>query len=370
VLDAFAAVDANAEIEVWWQSSLENGELEALRSAVGTLGYLGRSESVCSARLLGVEATSALNALPVDQAIDFTDEHGLISLLCPAGEGALDSLSISIGELRRGRMSQPPQTRFVDYAVEDASSPSLDGSQPARPTLACFRLNGGSRPALQEAVILSTVLRGALQSNLDKHRAGAKSPVFSGHSDDGPRRDQHRHAHYLALPGPDGRRIDHLIVWAPDGFGEEEVASLATVRELRMRDLDEPLRVALTALGDDQLMSLPTLLGPSDRWRSLTPFALPRHPKRRNGTIVEGVDDQIRRELSFRDPRRSELLTEVTWASSGKWMRFRRTRPGVSQLRASRVVGAELRFTEPVTGPIVLGALSHFGLGVFVPVSE
>jgi CRISPR-associated protein Csb2 len=369
MLDAFAAVDPAVEMEVWWQSSLDDVELKALRSAVMALGYLGRSESVCSARILDSEAPRAANAFPVAQLNDLTNSHTLVSLLCPTGDGAFDSLATSVGELRQRRMSQPPQTRLVDYALEDGSPLSAGTPQPARPTLACFRLSGGSRPGLSEAVTVNTLMRSALQRKFDKHRTGERSPVFSGHADSGHRQDQHQHAHYLALPGADGRRIDHLVVWAPEGFGEAEVASLATLRELRMRNLPSPLRVALTTLGDDRRVQLESLLGPSDRWQSLTPFALPRHPKRRNGITVDGPEDQIRRELNFRDPHKAELLTAVSWIRSDKWTRFRRTRSGVSRLQAAQVVGAELHFAEPVRGPIAIGALSHFGLGVFVRAS-
>lgn len=31
------------------------------------------------------------------------------------------------------------------------------------------------------------------------------------------------------------------------------------------------------------------------------------------------------------------------------------------------VAGLTLEFTEPVEGPVLLGQLSHFGFGVFVP---
>jgi CRISPR-associated protein Csb2 len=367
VLDAFAALDRDTELEVWWQASLAETERTAFGAAVSALGYLGRSESVCSARMLEGDVADEFDAIPAEQSEDLADGQELVSLLCADGNDPLGALATSIGELRRGRTLQPPRTRFVDYAVRETGPPARPAPRVERPTLACFRVSGGSRPGLHEAVTACTVLRGAVQSKHDKDRTGKKSPVFGGHADGGPRRDQHRHAHFMALPGLDGRRIDRLVVWAPEGFGEDEVGSLAAVRKLWMRDLADPLRLALTTLGEDQCIDLPQLLGPSDRWRSLTPFALPRHTKRRSGRIVDGPEDQIRRELTFRDPHKAELLTRVVPIPSGNWVQFRRTRPRVSRLEAPRVVGAELHFAEPVRGPIALGALSHFGLGLFTP---
>ena len=43
------------------------------------------------------------------------------------------------------------------------------------------------------------------------------------------------------------------------------------------------------------------------------------------------------------------------------------TRPGVSRLEAPHAVGVELALPEPVRGPLALGALCHFGLGLFLP---
>lgn len=369
VLDAFAALDRDTELEVWWQASLAETERTALGAAVSALGYLGRSESVCSVRVLEGDAVGGFDAVPAEQSEGLADEQELVPLLCADGNDPLDALATSIGQLRRERMLQPPRTRFVNYAVREADPPVRTPTPVESPTLACFRVIGGSRPGLHDAVTVCAVLRGAAQSKHGKDRTGKKSPVFSGHAQDGPRRDQHRHAHYLALPDDDGRRIDRLVVWAPEGFGEEEVASLAALRELYLRGHAEPLRLALTTLGDAERIVLAQVLGPSNRWRSLTPFALPRHTKRRGGRIVDGPEDQIRRELAFRDTHMAELLTRVVPIRSGEWARFRRTRPGVSRLEAQRVLGAELHFSEPVRGPIALGALSHFGLGLFVPVT-
>jgi CRISPR-associated protein Csb2 len=50
------------------------------------------------------------------------------------------------------------------------------------------------------------------------------------------------------------------------------------------------------------------------------------------------------------------------WASE-----FRRHRMN-ERLRQSRPgLGLRLEFPEPVSGPLLLGQLSHFGYGIFVP---
>ena len=59
-----------------------------------------------------------------------------------------------------------------------------------------------------------------------------------------------------------------------------------------MRGLPEALPLALVALGDTDTLDLTELLGPARRWRTRTPFGLTRHPKRRGGKTVDGLEDQ------------------------------------------------------------------------------
>jgi CRISPR-associated protein Csb2 len=369
VIDAFLAIDPAHELRAWWDTELDEPARQALEATAASVGYLGRSESVCTMRLLREPAGPQRDAVPAatladDPAWANAERVELLAIADDAPD-PLGVLSTSVTELRAKRMLVPAGTHRVTYAVwprPDAPPAKAVASAP-RPTIAHLRVAGGGRPALTDAVAVAHLLRGALQRRFDAGCDGARSPVFSGHDEHGPRRDQHAHAHYLALPGRDGRRIDHLFVWAPEGLGRDEVAAIAALRELRMRDAPEPVRVALVALGDTGALSLPRLVGPHHAWHSLTPMALTRHAKRRGGEIVDGATDQVVRELRLRGfpaPADIELVR-------GAWTRFQTTRPGVARRRAPTVVGVRVRFDAPVAGPIALGGLSHFGLGLLVP---
>jgi CRISPR-associated protein Csb2 len=234
-----------------------------------------------------------------------------------------------------------------------------------RPTIAHLRLSGSGRPPLWEVIDLAFLLRGALQKNFDRVVGGGVSMVFSGHGADGSKRqDQHQHAHFLHGCDPLSGRAEDLWIWAPEGFGDAEQAAIASLRELRFRDIAEPLRVALLALGNEDSLELPQLLGPATRWRSVTPFISPRHSKRRGGRIVDGPKEQILRELLLRD---FPAPAEIRLLESGSWDRFKTTQPGAHRRVSREAVGAELRFSAPVKGPIAIGAQSHFGLGNFAP---
>jgi CRISPR-associated protein Csb2 len=363
IVDAFHAVAPDAELEAWWDAALEPGERAALAAAAGAVGYLGRSESVCSMRLLDGPPPAEADALAAGAAEVPADAERIELLaVAPDVEDPLTVLRTSVTDMRRRRMLVPPGTRPVTFALrtpEETVAQAPDAG--TAPTLACLRVAGGDRPALADAVTVGHQLRAALQRRFEDESPGVPSPIFSGHDAHGPRRDQHQHAHFLSLPDRDRRRVDTLGVWAPGGLGPGEVAALARLRVLRRR-AEPDVPVVLVALGDTTL-EVPALLGPARSWQSLTPFSLVRHPKRRGGRVVDGPVDQLRRELELRglpQPQRVEVLQR-------DWMRFTRARPGVPRRLAATVVGFRMTFAVPVRGPFALGGLSHFGLGLFEP---
>lgn len=362
LLDGFLALSPEAELLVWWDVGLSAEHADALAAAARALGYLGRSESVCSTRVVSGAGPSGPYAAPITGSVaDDNDE--VVGLLCPDGDSSLEALSVSIGDMRRQRLLRPRGTQMVRYTVpHDGAGSGEEAPLQERPTLAVMRLQGGHRPAITEAASIGTSLRSALLGRYGRAHDGASSGVLSGHSGDGPRRDQHRHAHYFALTEADGRRIDRIGVWAPEGLGPAEVGAIAGLAQLRRRG-EDPLSVALTALGDAGEMRLPELLGPARTWRSLTPFGLVRHPKRRAGRLLDTPQEQVRSEIAHRGlPAPVEVRLEA-----GSWHRFRSAKAGSSRLQQARVTGVVVTFAEPIRGPLMLGALSHYGLGLLVP---
>lgn len=364
VLDGFLAIDPEAELTAWWDVALDAEAADALAQAAGSLGYLGRSESVCSARLVTAAAPPSISAAPAESGKIYGATSELTDLLCPRRGQPLDDIAVSVTELRKDRRLIPAGTDYVTYAVEGvtpATTPSKRRPEDAEPTLALLRLRGSARPAITEAVAVGQALRSALQSRYGKRNGDATSPTFSGRRGDAPRDDQHRHAHYFALPDAEGPRIDRLLVWAPEGFRPAEVEALAGLSYLSMHGVPERMPVALATLANDTDLDLHPVTGASRSWQSLTPFGLVRHPKMRRGALLDAPEGQVRRELARRGlPEPEEVTLE-----RGSWHRFRSHKAGQSRLQRTSVFGVRLRFAEPVRGPIALGAFSHFGLGLF-----
>lgn len=368
ILDGFLALDRQAEVVAWWEANLDADASDALAAAARCLGYVGRSESACTAQLVAGTGPAEPAAAPIDVGAGLKSTSETIDLLCTEASEPLSALAIGVTELRAQRRLVPPGTRWVTYRLvergelETAGMTAHDTRLPG-PELALFRVRGGDRPSISEAVKMGQLLRSSLQSRFGRLKGGASSPTFSGRAGDTHRTDQHRHAHYVSLPDRHGRRIDTLLVWAPEGLGRDEVTALAGLRVLRdpMVDAAE-YQVALGALGDVAELHLPRLLGPAREWKSLTPFALIRHPKKRRGEVVDGPEEQVARELAHRGlpvPEDIELR-------QGGWHRFRASKLGASRLERRGLVGVKIRFPHEVSGPIAIGALSHYGLGLMV----
>lgn len=369
VLDGFLAIDREAAVVAWWDTNLDAAASDALAAAARCLGYLGRSEAVCTAELTAGAGPREPAAAPLGSEVEVEPVKETIDLLCTDSNEPLTALATGVAELRAQRRLVPPGTRWVTYRLADRDVAKVPQTvTPRSPELALLRVRGGDRPAISEAIKMGQLLRAALQSRFGGLRGGTTSPTLSGRAGDSRRTDQHRHAHYFSLPDRHSHRIDTLVVWAPERLGQDEVGALAGLRVVHDPTLDSAkYQVALGALGDTEELHLPRLLGPAREWQSLTPFALVRHPKKRRGKIVDGPKEQVARELAHRNlPIPDDIERDINLIT-GQWHRFRSSKLGEIRSERRLLVGLRIRFPEEVAGPIAIGALSHYGLGLMVP---
>ena len=189
------------------------------------------------------------------------------------------------------------------------------------------------------------------------------SPTLSGKLQD-VRRDGHAHAHYLLMDVDGDRLLDTAVVWAPEGLDPADVVGVTRVSRLTHGAPGfRPVRVAVEAVGEVADVA-PELIGPGELWTSLTPFSPYRHQSKTE--LLTFFRTEIARELLTRSlPPVVDLQLRT-----GPWLDFQRLRPGERKSGAldRRVVGLQIELAEPISGPLVLGALSHFGLGIFLPV--
>ncbi|MGH2725903.1 MAG: type I-G CRISPR-associated protein Csb2, partial [Actinomycetota bacterium] len=123
------------------------------------------------------------------------------------------------------------------------------------------------------------------------------------------------------------------------------------------------------------------LTGESAVWRSVTPYLHPWHLKKPEMRTPEAtaaaILGQLRREWCARGSGLPDIveIRELPSIRHGSlalrplhFHRFRR-KSGLAQPDTlGRLI--ELRFAQPVRGPIALGFACHFGLGLFAPAPD
>ncbi|HET9256914.1 MAG TPA: type I-U CRISPR-associated protein Csb2, partial [Pseudonocardiaceae bacterium] len=108
---------------------------------------------------------------------------------------------------------------------------------------------------------------------------------------------------------------------------------------------------------------------PAAVWRSVTPFTARRYPKP-HASQLDYLHTEVGKELEYRELPTLRAVTQL----DEEWRCWRRDRPSARMRRdtcRSQVARGSaflrLELTEPTHGPLALGHLSHFGLGLFVP---
>jgi CRISPR-associated protein Csb2 len=359
------------ELLVRWDADLGPEQRSVLAKLAELLPYLGRADSACEARLLDE-----------DPAPDETwwqpgaDGARTIRLLAPAPPVRREALEATTVQIRKMRRTQPPGTRWISYAAAAERS--------ARPL---------PRPAvpLVDAVRLAVVLRapvklthGILLADAVHAKATRLFPDdVSGHvlGYRGAATD-HQHAHWVPLPDLAGHddRVQALLVYVPHGLTADEVSRLLGIRGVsgrvggggnghgyEFRGLP-PVQLLLQAAGPVRQVA-PELCGPARRWRNLTPYLPVRHWHRKRETLAEYLATDVNAELAYRElPRATVRLADPAGGLPDRWARgFRRYRMKENLGSARPGLGLVLDFAEPITGPVLLGQLSHFGYGTFIP---
>lgn len=373
-IDAFAVLGGDATLYARWPGELPAPQAAALAALAASLPYLGRADSLCDARVLpGVPAETADThalASPLDLDAAVPPGHtgtGLLAATLPLDVGALTARPV---EVRADKLRYPPGSRFVGYAIPD--TPPAPARAPRRrraetaPTVVRFALHAAAPPPRAQAVTLAEVFRATCVSVLGAVRAEHADSLLTGKNTAGDPLTGHRHAHFLPVADRAGR-ITELVVWTPGGLAADEMDALARLADRRIGTPDgvrgpKHVQARISAYGDAAILPA-ELRGPARTWTTATPLVPNRHRKREDtDAFLTGL---VTRELGYRDlpePIRVERI-------GGDWTRFTRHRSlgrhGLAESRPGH--GFRLEFAAPVTGPIALGALSHFGLGLFHP---
>lgn len=450
VFDTFVVVSPEAELLVRWpNASLDDAQRDMLRRVLANLNTLGRSESWCAAELLESEPRSsasgssatvpgskswARHVKPLNGR-DVPDNHEIVRLLCPDSDSAFSTEHVTVevavegkkksktrkemqkilvpvydpnwhlcmetSRLHDQKWSDPPGSRWVQYArprdcfkVEPAARCRTRPSVHPRIQVARYALDSTVLPLVTETLPVAEAARRALMSIYgrltERNGVRSRSSVFSGKDQRGNPLTGHGHAYYLSTDEDGDGRLDHLTVFARDGFDTHERRVLDTLRQLNTgRKNEERHAVRLLLLGMGALEEYhPGLLEQSNTWVSATPYIATRHAKSRGRDRIDSASTQARAEFlaanlrdqicavlrdfdgDVNDVKITPLLDGGTFKIADRWrpIQFKRFRRRSSDDGGRRLAGAfRIEFPQPVAGPIALGHSSHFGMGLFVP---
>jgi CRISPR-associated protein Csb2 len=459
VFDAFARLPANSEIIVAWPELALPDRLFALTADVALgIGYLGRAESWADCEARAEWNATAANCLPegTDKAegepvrliapraaADYADERRRLLAACDERErqaaiikgkkpptandlaqaqrrafGATlpprlaDALTLDTSDYQRFGWSRPPASRELVY-LRQALAPTpraprrkAPAADSARFTVARFVLAGRPRPQIEDAVKIGELIRLAAlaQFGWTKDEATGRSRpnapwVISGRdAENRPLREpEHRHAFWLPEDADGDGEIDHVVVYAQEGFCSEVRRKLDRLTKLWIEpakrvggdgDADQPearqeWRLALEGFGRPaDFADASSLLGKTRTWESVTPFLASGHLK------AGGYPAEIRRLLSRREfPDPTEVMSirpnqsgfsEGEGDQGGNYVgvivrgrvrravHFHRFRSRGREEQPD-TIGTFLRLTfrDEIEGPLALGYACHFGLGLF-----
>ena len=344
-------LERDGELVAQWPGELSARACEVLTTLASAMPYFARAESCCHATVPSRWVPDGhVRWEPLDTA-DTIDPGTVTAVLAPTLP--LDTATLPAEPTPAAGLPIPPGTRLVAYQRQL--------HDPVERSAVRLDLLGEGPPATS-TVAVTDLARGALLKRLHLLRGTKADTLIGGRrADETELRDQHAHTSFL--PMIDAGRVTALALWTPAGLPSDEVEAAAALSRLTNRDLR--LRVGPGRPGPIGAVA-PTLIGPSRVWTSVTPYTPGRHPKSRDWPSAAA--DDVARELRHRGlpgPQTVDVL-------DGEWTPWLRRRPSAyshsPQGRLSKPsTYLRLRFAKPVTGPLALGHLSHFGLGLFHP---
>jgi CRISPR-associated protein Csb2 len=298
---------------------------------------------------------------------------------------------------KKDKQLEPAGATWVTYARPLAllnnarPSPRVLPQRESPVTLVRFALDSKVLPRAQDTLPLCELVRRILISKRSKISDSDHSELIVGKTSDGTRLKGHRHAHIFATDEDNDGNLDHLTIALPfhaAGFSAHDVAAITSLRRIRW-GADEnafPLIAILIGTGEiTQFIKQGNDLGKSNflqsarRWRSVTPFVLPRFATRGGGKKARPRDEpvaQLKREAASRglpEIVAYEVLEQRKFKTHRRapisWREFKTRR--LNGMTGYGTAGFEIEFAEEVTCvPLALGFGCHFGLGLFEPVRD
>ncbi|MGQ9917126.1 MAG: type I-G CRISPR-associated protein Csb2 [Bryobacteraceae bacterium] len=417
VWDTWLNISKEEAVSVFWDVELTEEEKTLLQSLVGSLNYLGRSESWVIGEVhfdgfVGKEP----NAFPATAAPGPSHDWEPVMLMAPLTTWEGDTVLFqrpARGHGKRrdgGRAQQEGRLSWLECMLQDTDQWKSAGWSSAPGTtkvkylrhknciqnvtatikrdvsgrrvecaLLCLTTPSGVRSALppvQRTLAQTELLHDALVSHVCRME-GAACPELTGRDEDGlPLRNSHTHAHILALDLDHDRHIDHFLIFAPMGLGYAAQTAIRRMRRTWTKGGAGDLQLALACSGNLESLrqigpplkrGILEVLGPAGgslAWVSKTPYVPPRFLKKTGKNSLAGMINSELTGRGFPKAKRVEILpVSEEPAPFRHFLRIRSrggTPPPVDIYYCLRI-----ELEAAARGPLVLGYGSHYGLGLF-----
>lgn len=376
-----AGADRDPELAAQWPGDLPPEQHTALALLASAVPYLNRAECRCAGSAPASWAPAAHERWePLDVADAVAADVTVTSVLAATLPLDVETLAVPQVEVCRGGLTFPAGTRLVAYqrcvpvrrrrpgpgTTSGPRTPAAPVAPSGPVTAVRLEIVGQTLPAETDTVFVTDLLRRAALSRLGELREEKRRTLLGGRdADERAAHEQHAHTHFL--PVIESGRVTAVVAWIPAGLPDDELQALVSIAVLSSNRRAAPL-LAIRAGPSGPLADVaPALAAATRSWTSTTPYTPARYPKR-HADWLAFLREDVTRELGYRGlpaPARMDVVDRG-------WQEWRRYRPsagrGSPQGRASRESAfLRLHFDEPVAGPLALGHLSHFGLGLFVP---
>ncbi|HLG15899.1 MAG TPA: type I-U CRISPR-associated protein Csb2 [Blastocatellia bacterium] len=280
--DTFVALGPQDELSwVWREANLDEADRVALTTLLTALGTFGRAESWCEAELLGdgevdgLSASLEINSLPFDSTTSLSGQE-TIRLLMPHEELDADKLmkvlETDTSAMRKNKQLEPTGTHWVTYArpagilTTRRFRRERTKSKTKTVTAARYALDSTVLPLAQDALPFAEQVRRALIRN---RTDTSHSEAITGKTSDGIPLEGHEHAHYFATDEDLDGRLDHITIYSPRGFDPGDLEALGSLSTIFRHGNRPDVRMVLTGLGGQEMLSQVPIFGEARRWRLL-----------------------------------------------------------------------------------------------------
>ena len=353
----------DARMLVVWAGNPTGAVLGALNAIAADVSYLGTTMSLVRCRFKAKDAT-------------------------PGAPATRTVYPGRLTELERTYHARPERPAIAEGMPVFEPAPAPPTTAATSTTWLALEFVGGGAPDVLASAPLARTLRDALMSGY--RRAGRPIPeAVSGHRPGGrPSERPHLAIAPLAFAGSPratGKLLGLALVAPRDtafetipGWDEAWAAltrprpqDARAVLTLASRALERRVELATVFPGETRRsLDARPYLGPAPAWATATPIVLDRHLKRGDGE--ETLRRIIARACAHAGlPRPARIGTDRLSAVWGmppahpvrgepRWAQWRRPRSAESR----QLTHAVIEFTEPVAGPVLIGAGRYAGLGL------